>query len=362
MGGDIKTNGFASIVTGIDLEDDGNPREGYGNRTADSLQESRVGLQWTADLEDGMRFVAQAVAKGDASTGYATNFDWAYFDFNIGESGKLKVGRVRIPFYKYSDYLDVGYAYHWIAPPPAMYSINFSNLDGISYQHNYEMGGMEQALNIVVGRYQGVLPAIGPANMENFFAVNWQASMGEHEFSAAYAQTDLYVDAGLSVPDSTGFAVTDVATGSITTSDILADGDFASFVGVGYKGTFGDISVYSEFNTVTVKDSIFAEDDTGGYMGVSYAMEDYTYHVTYEISEVTAAKYSSALAQAISNGIGNEGDSTAFTFGVRKDVGISSAVKVDLTSYTEDKYQNPGDPAKTELTALILKVAVETMF
>ncbi|MEY8264600.1 MAG: porin, partial [Bermanella sp.] len=141
---ELQFNGFASVVTGIDLEDDS--AGDYGGRTVDNLQESRVALQWTADIQKGLRFVGQTVARGNATTGFTLNYDWAYFDFNVGDSAKFKFGRLRIPFYKYSDYLDVGYAYHWITPPKSMYSLDFSNLDGIGYQQNIEAGGMEHAL------------------------------------------------------------------------------------------------------------------------------------------------------------------------------------------------------------------------
>ena len=63
-------------------KDDGDiPREGYGDRTVDNLQESRVALQWSADLDDGIRFVGQTMARGDSGDGFVLGYDWAYFDF-----------------------------------------------------------------------------------------------------------------------------------------------------------------------------------------------------------------------------------------------------------------------------------------
>ncbi len=197
---EVQINGFASIVSGIDLEEDG--KSAYGNRTVDNLQESKVALQWTADLEKGLRFVGQTMARGSATTGFSLNYDWAYFDFNVGDSAKLKFGRLRIPFYKYSDYLDVGYAYHWITPPTSMYSLDFSNMDGVGYQQNFEMMGMEHALNVAVGTYQGILTLNDvPANsaLENLVAINWSTTMENHEFYAAYAQADVYVPAAAAV-------------------------------------------------------------------------------------------------------------------------------------------------------------------
>ena len=361
---EVKINGFASVVTGIDLEDDGNPTNDYSSRTADNLQESKVGLQFTADLDDGMRFVGQTVARGNSADGFVLAYDWAYFDFNVGDSGKLKIGRLRIPFYKYSDYLDVGYAYHWVTPPKSMYSLNFSNIDGIGYQQNFNTGSMEHSVNAVIGRYQGTLQIGGvdsTGNLENLIAINYSAVMGNHEFYIAYAQADTYIES-TSVTTLSGFAS--------NPNDVLINGDKGSFVGVGYKGSFGDIGVFAEASQVKVDDSVI-QDSMGSYIGASYNMGDMIYHITYEMSDSEGKTItgSSAPAEAGLNAnaraLGSrssEGTSNTITLGARKDIGISSAVKVDLSSYTEDRFQSAAATEKSEQKALLLRVAVETMF
>ncbi len=367
MAADIQFNGFASIVNGIDLEDDGNPVAGYNNDTVNNLQDSKVALQWAANLDKGLRFVGQAMARGDSDDGYVLKYDWAYFDFNIGDSGKLKVGKIRTPLYKYSDYLDVGYAYHWITPPQIMYSGTFNNVDGIGYQFNFETGALEQSINMVVGRYQSNdIERVTPFDLRNFVTINWSATMGDHEFNAVYAQADVYFNSA----DITAVYDNVVVANSIPIpeNDVKANGDLGQFVGVGYKGTFGDLTVLTEYKIVTVQDSIIAEEESGGYVGAAYNMNDYTYHLTYEFGETKAQTYSAAggTFQSFSDGVGGAGEASAITVGARKDIGVSSALKVDITSYTEDK--DGIDPVtflptgEVEKTALILKVALETMF
>lgn len=374
---EVQINGFASVVMGVDLEDDGHPTGDYDARV-DNLQESRVALQWAADMGDGMRFVGQTMARGDSETGYVLNYDWAYFDLNVGDSGKLKMGRLRVPFYKYSDYLDVGYAYHWITPPKSMYSLSFSNADGLGYQHNFNHGSLEHSINLMYGRYQGLL-ALGGVDTEgelnNLFAINWSGAIGNHEFYAAYAHAKVTIAAAVFDTANPALGGATVASLAADPNDVYIADDFGDFVGVGYKGAFGDINVYAEFSRVTLEDSILQE-SSGGYVGVSYAMGDYTYHVTYETEEDTAVDIdgsavlgsvpvTTATLKSVAQTLGNrsnEGEASTITFGVRKDIGNSSAFKVDLSSYTEDRYQATGAAAKTEETALLLKVALETMF
>jgi hypothetical protein len=365
---------------GMDIEDDGEDsgldESPYNERTVDNLQESKVALQWTANLEPGIRFVGQTMARGNASSGFDMNYDWAYFDFNVGDSGKFKAGRLRIPFYKYSDYLDVGYAYHWITPPESMYSLSFSNMDGIGYQQNFETGGLEQSVNFVLGGYQGDLPLgteIVASKLENLMAVNWSANLDDHEFYAAYAQADVYIPA-LALAGAANFA----ADGS----DVLINGDYGHFIGAGYKGTFGDISVYAEYNMVGIEDSMLA-DSSGGYVGASYNMDDYTFHVTYGFSKSESKSIDGSttfdgdqngtdgepidaiINQASLNAaaeILGEGDDTTLTIGARKDIGVSTALKLEVSMYSEDKIQALGDAAKSEKEYTTLKFAIETMF
>ncbi len=40
--------------------------------------------------------------------------EWANLTYDVSANFGVKLGRQRIPLYFYSDYLDLGYAYHWL--------------------------------------------------------------------------------------------------------------------------------------------------------------------------------------------------------------------------------------------------------
>lgn len=372
---DITLNGFASIVTGIDLEDEA--QSPYTDDTVDSLQESKVALQWTADLGQSlsggdMRFVGQAMARGSASDGYVLNYDWAYFDLNVGDAGKFKMGRLRIPFYKYSDFLDVGYTYHWISPPESMYSLNFSNVDGVSYLQNFEAAGMEQSVNLVYGIYQGILTVGGvptDSRLEHLVAINWSASIGDHEFYAAYAQANVLIPAP---------AVEGLAPLAANPEDVSIDKDYGHFVGVGYSGMFNNVGLYAEYSQVGIEDSLLS-DTAGGYLGVSYTMDNYTFHITGESAKTDEKTYTGGASgidiglasggaangtdlNSVVRSLGN-GDSNTVTVGVRNEIGDSTALKLDVSSYEEDRIQNALIASTSEKRkSTVVKIAIETMF
>ncbi len=384
VAGEVKFNGFASIVSGMQIDGDKNvltgSGEAYPDDTFDNLQESRLGLQVTAPLSEDIRFIGQAIARGSAQTGFVTNYEWAYMDFDLGESSKFKVGRIRIPFYKYSDYLDVGYAYHWITPPKSMYSLSFSNVDGVGYSTNFPLAsGVDASINTVFGRYQGTLSIAGqnsPGDLRNLGAVNFTLTMGDHELYAAYAQADVHIQAG-SV--NALIAGVEGATGtSINDNKLLFNGDYGSFIGLGYKGSIGDLGLYAEASQVKVEDSAL-QDAIGGYVGASYSLGSYLVHLTYEtqtsegksgkglVTGVAPAAVAAAEAALTRNlralgGRGSEGSADTITLGVRKELGKGSALKLEVSQYDENRYQSSAATRKSTESATLLKVAFEAMF
>ncbi len=356
----IKFNGFASVVSGIDLKDEHADAD-YSNETFDNLPESRLALQMTAQLEDGMRFIGQAVARGDKDDGFVSNYEWAYFDFNVGSSGKLKAGRVRIPFYKYSDYLDVGYAYHWIKPPEAQYAINFRNADGVSYSHNFQMGSMDSNLTAMYGRYQGSLTIGGqasPGEIRNLVGFRWSLNAAANEFYASYWQGDCLIDSAVLTGVSAALAPAGVAA-----TDVVIDGDLCYFYGGGYKGTFGNFGLHAEAGTIDVEDAAYAQ-FTGGFIGGTYQMGDYLLHLTYEMTTLAEEEYDTAPNALASTG----GEITNIILGVRRDIGFSSAIKFEIHQYDTSEGYKPAriDAAAhsldDEYSATMIKVAIDTMF
>lgn len=356
----IKFNGFASVVSGIDLKDE-HADSDYSNETFDNMPESRLALQMTAQLEDGVRFIGQAVARGDAEEGFVSNYEWAYFDFNVGSGGKLKAGRVRVPFYKYSDYLDVGYAYHWIKPPEAQYAISFRNADGVGYSQNFQMGSMDSNVTALYGRYQGTLTIGGlPSSGEirNLMGVRWSLNAGSNELYASYWQGDCIIPSAL----LSGVAAA-LAPAGVAATDVEIDGDLCYFYGGGYKGTFGNFGLHAEAGTIDIEDSAYAQ-FAGGFIGGTYQMGDYLLHLTYEMTTLSEEEYDPAPSAMASTG----GEITNIILGVRKDIGYSSALKFEIHQYDTGEGYKPSRISSAdhslddEYSATIIKVAIDTMF
>ena len=98
--------------------------------------DSLAGLQLNAPVTDDAEVVLQIVARGrptDISVNkYELNATWAYLNYNFNDHFSIKAGRILVPVYMLSQYVDVAYAYPWIKPPQEIYGgIPFPSSNGV---------------------------------------------------------------------------------------------------------------------------------------------------------------------------------------------------------------------------------------
>lgn len=146
----FKINGFASVGVNTSDEESFTP---FGTLIKDGesyLQDTMLGLQMTFKVNDSLDAVAQLTAKGHDN--YNVNMEWAYLSYKINDNWKVRAGRLRVPFYVASEYLDVGYAYPWVRPPLEIYSpIPFSSYNGVDTFYNFNVGGFDISLQAIHG-------------------------------------------------------------------------------------------------------------------------------------------------------------------------------------------------------------------
>ncbi|MEJ2415911.1 MAG: hypothetical protein P8Y45_03045 [Exilibacterium sp.] len=169
-GAEIKLNGFASFVGGKAFNGQRLPNGTLSSYLADPVHalvagtinddarysdelsfrpDSIYGLQVNAFLGQGLRATAQLTGKG--ANDFETEIEWAYLSYDVTESTTLQAGRQRIPLYFYSDFLDVGYAYHWIRPPVEVYGSTMSTYEGFSIMHNGALGNWDTSTRLYSG-------------------------------------------------------------------------------------------------------------------------------------------------------------------------------------------------------------------
>lgn len=132
---ELSLNGFLSAVGGQALDEPVRQYEEDFTFTQDTL----FGLQARADLSDKLSVTGQIVSRGEDD--YKTELAWGYMAYQLNESLTARMGRFRTPFYSYSDFIEVGYAYPWIAPADEVYALQFDNIDGFDVLYSAPLFG-----------------------------------------------------------------------------------------------------------------------------------------------------------------------------------------------------------------------------
>ena len=153
---EIHTSGFASIVGGRTISGDGDQfladysSVGFYGDELTFQPESVVGIQFMADLEEGLRFTTQMVSRG--LTSFNTEVDYAYLTYDLSPSWFVQAGRKRLPLQYYSEFFDVGFSYPWIRPPADLYTWQVLNYNGISVTNKMALGGSSLNTTFFTGR------------------------------------------------------------------------------------------------------------------------------------------------------------------------------------------------------------------
>ncbi len=136
----------------------------YQNNGWNASNESMVGVQANAHIDDQLSAVVQVDARG--LNGYQASVDWAYVSYNLNNQFTVQAGRKRLPLYMYSDYNYIGYAYPWIRPPVDLYGWEIYSYDGANLQYTNTFGDWALSTNSWAGNSTN-LNAPGLTNIYN---------------------------------------------------------------------------------------------------------------------------------------------------------------------------------------------------
>lgn len=339
---EIDINGFATIAGGKTSSDE---REVYAyddkfNFTENSL----AGLQITSDLSEGLSATVQILSRG--SQEWETKFEWAYLSYQLNDNIKFNIGRQRVPYFVYSDFLDVGYAYHWIAPPEETYTIPYASTDGVSMMLTNSFGGVHSTLQVLYGRNKETLTTSGTAARSDSMdqaSVNWTLNRDWLTFRIGYARSDLILDiqqvnqlaAAWTAANFSNFVP------YISASDDDNSGDF---LGAGVTIDYNNILFVTEYTEINLEGTAFFESDQSYYMSMGYRFGTIMPHITYGTRESTPSDYS--FLDTVPTGVGldeliagttalfesSRADIDYWTVGLRWDFHPAAAFKLEGTS------------------------------
>ncbi len=187
---EIDFKGFGSVVGGKAVEvKPGEQVLGYTD-TWTFKRDSLMSLQMNADMGDGLGGTLQFMSRGSES--FELGLEWAYLSYDINDSLSLNAGRMRTPFYRYSDFTEVRYSYNWVTPPARVYAFDFPGFDGLSLLYSNSLGSVDSTVQVIAGTLDGI--ARGERTQlyfEDMVGINWTGTWEWLTARAGYLQAQV---------------------------------------------------------------------------------------------------------------------------------------------------------------------------
>jgi hypothetical protein len=238
----ISFNGFYSV--GINQA---NNNLGYAGASDeyDFNNLTLVGLQGDFALADSTSVTVQLVARGEDD--FSPDIEWAYLKHTFDNYITVRGGKLRLPMYMYSDYLEVGYAQPWARPPEEVYGfVPFNSFVGVDGSYDFEFDNSTLTLQGFWGQSEE-----DGTNYDDILGANFTWSIDDFILRAVYGVTKITVDP-TNQPDA----------------QVLAEKNKSDFLGLGFSYDNGSLLVVSEATRATVEGGY--SDVDSGYVTVGY--------------------------------------------------------------------------------------------
>ncbi len=300
---DFHINGFMS--TGYARASN---NAGYAGVTEESeiRPQTLFAVQGSFDLSDRTKATFQLLSRGqeDGRNDWETQLEWGYLSHRMANGLRVRAGKMRTPFFMFSDSLDLGYAQPFTRAPDAVYGqVTLSSYTGADATYTFNVLGQSIRTQVFGGHSkdeQQGQSGISEVELRNLTGtvVSWTDYTWTLRGVAARADTNL--------------------------EQIGADGVDGEFYGLGIEYEKGNIMGVSEITRREVE-GLFPDRD-GAYATLGYRFGDVMPYVTYAWVETQDDdKRPAGLLSAL-----NE-KREDYSLGVRWDVMPGIALKADWT-------------------------------
>lgn len=316
----VRFNGFFS--TGVARASNDAGYAGITEKTNVS-DLSLLALQGTFDVTEKSQAVLQLVGRG--ADDWEPQVEWAYLSHRPTNNLQLRAGKMRIPFFMYSDSLEVGYAQPWARPPQSVYGpIAITSYVGADATYNFNFENSSLTTTVFTG-FTDEDGNSGDVQLRNIGGLNltWTDYVWTLRGVAATAEADI---------DATKLGQLAASQGITLRPGItqLASGDRGNFYGIGASYDDGSWQIISEVTRAEI-DGKFADTDSA-YLSVGHRFGSWTPYLaagwteSKDEGERTGAFIPGAVPESILNYQREE-----FSVGTRWDITPGVAIKADVT-------------------------------
>ena len=315
-------NGFASLNMQL-----GNNSHGFmkSQNKVRFDEGSLIGLQGEFEVNDSTSAVVQMVARGNKKENWTPDVEWAFLSHKVTPNLTVRGGKLRLPLFMYSDYLEVGYAQTSVRVPSEVYgSVVLTSLTGGDFIYDVELDDSTVSFQGFVGS-QKLSASKHSYNADTQFddiaggVINWTDDTWT--LRAVYAQAVVSSTTDWNSPHPTA-PNTQFYLSNTTFKD-----EKAKFYGVGGRYDNGNLALVSEVTRTTVEG--FYHDVDSAYLTAAYRVNQLTPYVTVAHMETTddAERNNQVKSEFIKSG-------GAKSLGVISAATIASNMNIQRTTYS----------------------------
>ncbi|MGX9461467.1 porin [Shewanella sp. A14] len=300
----VKFNGF---ISGAYISSNNDAGLNNASSSANFDQDSKFGFQSTFNISDRTQAVLQLMMRG--SNDWEVEAEWAYLSHRFENGIQIRGGKLRLPFFMYSDYLDVGYAHITARPNIEVYSEAPSSYTGADISYDFDLDDSTVTVQAYGGENEDDTLTASDLIGAN---VTWTDEVLTLRAAYVLAQLD-------------GAITTDTGYTLIELND-----ETAAFIGLGASYDNGEFIAITEF-TRTEVDGAFKDSDSG-YLTLGYRIKALTPYATvsYHKSKDNEERAANPIQTLAFNA-----ERMSYSLGLRWDAIDNVAIKFDLT-YADD--------------------------
>jgi hypothetical protein len=301
----LQFSGFARVIMGY-LDDENAEYVGYDN-SVNFNKQSLLGLQADYMFTDSFSLTGQVVGYTDKQRN--SGLEWLYLTYRPNNALQLKIGRQRIPFFNYSDSLDVGFAYPWLTLPQQFYDTAFfSTFDGVLA--NYEFTINDWVINYegYWGRFDDKIYLASQeidTQVIGLFGVNTSVGYKNFTMRVSYNEGDVNIEQA----EARQFSQLLRQFGFTENADWLDANGLIQFYQLSANYENLDYFVRSEMAKMVGDGGLVADIDSF-YISAGYNFYPYTVYISYGKKDL----HFDHLANEIPFGVSTELDTLAATY------------------------------------------------
>jgi len=353
---DLKWNGYLSLVGGI-LKDepvsDTTSNEqvpaflNYENRFT-AMQDTLFALQASKRLAPNLSITGQLMARGSQEE-FKNTVNWAYVTYELDDVSSFRFGRLGMPSYYYSDFIDVGTAYHWIRPPREVYSDPIF-FQGVNYLRRDSFSSIDITTEAFGGAFDQTLKSADGTEVSgkgrDLVGLSFTAGYdGWLTTRLMYAQSTGTTTSSLDFSEQldsyrsvVGDAMVDGALSDI--GNVLSSTTLYKYYNGSIKADFDNWFFVTE-GIIFNGDGAIRSRNRDWYASGGIRSGRFIYHLTFSRAEDNVSENSEELTNLLSQRIvryiedSAAADRKAVTLGVRVDTTRTTALKAEVTRFEE---------------------------